>query len=51
MNQGRTVFAQVMEFLSHDEFRRCVNRYDGNQRTRRLSCWEQFLAIAFAQLT
>ena len=51
MNQGRTVFAQVMEFLSHDEFRRCVNRYDGNQRMRRLSCWEQFLAMAFAQLT
>jgi hypothetical protein len=51
MNQGRTVFAQVMEFFSHDEFRRCVNRYDGNQRMRRLSCWEQFLAMAFAQLT
>ena len=51
MNQGRTVFAQLMEFLSHDEFRRCVDRYDGNRRTRALSCWEQFLALAFAQLT
>ncbi|MGH6803490.1 MAG: IS4 family transposase [Methyloceanibacter sp.] len=51
MNQGRTVFAQIMEFLSHDEFRRCVGRYDGNRRIRTLSCWEQFLALAFAQLT
>jgi DDE family transposase/uncharacterized protein DUF4372 len=51
MNQGRTVFAQIMEFLSHDEFRRCVDRYDGNRRSRTLSCWEQFLALAFAQLT
>jgi hypothetical protein len=51
MNQGRTVFAQIMEFLSHDEFRRCVDRYDGNRRIRMLSCWEQFLALAFAQLT
>ncbi len=51
MNQGRTVFAQIMEFLSHDEFRRCVDRYDGNRRIRMLSCWEQFLAMAFAQLT
>ena len=51
MNQGRTVFAQIMEFLSHDEFRRCVDRYDGNRRMRTLSCWEQFLALAFAQLT
>ena len=51
MNQGRTVFAQIMEFLSHDEFRRCVERYDGNRRSRTLSCWEQFLALAFAQLT
>ena len=51
MNQGRTVFAQIMEFLSHDEFRRCVDRYDGNRRVRTLPCWEQFLALAFAQLT
>ena len=51
MNQGRTVFAQIMEFLSHDEFRRCVERYGGNRRVRTLTCWEQFLALAFAQLT
>ena len=40
-----------MEFISHDEFRRCVQRYDGNRGVRRLSCWNQFLAMAFAQLT
>ena len=51
MNQGQTVFAQIAEFLSHNEFNRCVARYDGNGRVRRLSCWEQFLAMAFAQLT
>jgi hypothetical protein len=51
VNQGQTVFAQIMEFISHDEFRRCVNRYDGNRSIRQLSCWNQFLAMAFAQLT
>src|SRR5438093_11569240 len=40
-----------MQFLSHDEFDRCVQRFDGNRYTKRFSCWEQFLAMAFAQLT
>lgn len=51
MNQGRTVFSQIMELISHNEFNRCVERYSGNRRVRRLSCWDQFLAMAFAQLT
>ncbi|PYT02822.1 MAG: IS4 family transposase [Acidobacteria bacterium] len=51
MHQGRTVFAQIMELISHNEFNRCLERYDGNQRVRRLTCWDQFLAMAFAQLT
>ena len=51
MNRGQTVFAQIIRFLSHDEFRRCVQRYGGNRRVRRLSCWDQFLAMVFAQLT
>src|ERR1700752_897398 len=51
MNQGRTVFAQIMDFVSHNEVYRCVERYGGNRKVRRLSCWEQFLAMAFAQLT
>jgi hypothetical protein len=40
-----------MKFLSHDEFDRCVQRYDGNRYTKRFSCWDQFLAMAFAQLS
>ena len=51
MNRGQTVFAQIMQFLSHDEFRRCVRRFDGNRNIRSFSCWDQFLAMAFAQLT
>jgi hypothetical protein len=51
VKQGRTVFAQVMELVSHKQFNRCVERYGGNRRVRRLSCWDQFLAMAFAQLT
>jgi len=40
-----------MQFLSHDEFDRCVQRFDGNRYIKRFSCWDQFLAMAFAQLT
>lgn len=51
MNRGQTVFAQIIEYVSHNEFHRCVERYDGDHRVRKLTCWEQFLAMAFAQLT
>lgn len=51
MNQGRTVFAQLISFLSHNEFNRCVRRYGGNKSVRSFSCWDQFLTMAFAQLT
>ena len=51
MNQGRTVFAQLMQFLSHNEFNRCVARYGGHKSVRSFSCWDQFLTMAFAQLT
>lgn len=51
MNEGRTVFAQIMDFVSHNEFNRCVERYGGDRKVRRLSCWGQYLAMAFAQLT
>jgi hypothetical protein len=51
MNRGQTVFAQIIQYLSHNEFHRCVQRYDGDHRVRKLTCWEQFLAMAFAQLT
>jgi len=51
LNQGRTVFAQLIKFLSHNEFKRCVARYGGNKSVRSFSCWDQFLTMAFAQLT
>lgn len=51
MNQGRTVFSQLLGFLPDREFRRCVARYRGDSRLRGFSCWDQYLAMAFAQLT
>jgi hypothetical protein len=51
MNEGRTVFAQLMEHAPHHQFRRCVERYKGNARVRRFRCWDQFLCMAFGQLT
>ena len=51
MNLGRTVFAQLISFLPDREFRRCVSRYDGDRRWRGFSGWDQFLCMAFAQLS
>src|SRR5579862_3133236 len=51
MNIGRTIFAQLMDLLPLTEFRRCVERYDGDRRERGFSCRDQFLCLAFAQLT
>ena len=51
MNQGSTVFAQVLDFLPKRQFRRCVARYQGNHRVRSFTCSDQFLCMAFAQLT
>jgi len=51
MYEGRMVFAQLMDFLPRYEFDKCVRHYRGNSGVRRLSCYEQFLAMAFAQLT
>lgn len=51
MHAGRIIFAQLMDFLPTHEFNRCVTRYGGNYRMRRFSCWDQFLCMAFAQLT
>jgi hypothetical protein len=51
MNHGHTIFQQLISFLPDREFRRCVARYQGNTGARRLSCWDQYLAMAFAQLT
>jgi len=51
MLPGRTVFAELMDHVSRFEFQKCVSRYDGNYKSSRFSCWDQFLCMAFAQLT
>ena len=51
MNTGKTLFAQIMEFIPWTSFARIVVRYGGDSRVRSLSCTEQFRAMAFAQLT
>jgi hypothetical protein len=51
MNVGRTVFSQLIEYLPGKEFQKCVARYDGDSRLRGFSCWDQLLAMCFAQLT
>jgi hypothetical protein len=51
MNAGKTVFAQLMDFLPMHEFCRCVNRYRGNHKVISFSCYDQFLCLAFAQIT
>ena len=51
MNQGKLVFAQVMQHLPLTTFRRCVDRYSGERKVQSFSCLDQFLCMAFAQLT
>jgi hypothetical protein len=51
MHVGGTVFAQLMDYLPSYEFQKCVARYRGDSHWRGFSCWDQFLTMAFAQLT
>ena len=51
MNSGKTIFAQLMDFVPAYEFRKCVDRYNGNHKVISFSCWNQYLCMAFAQLT
>jgi len=51
MNSGKTIFSQLLEFLPTYEFRQCVKRYQGHYKIKSCSCWDQFLCMAFAQLT
>ena len=51
MPVGKLVFAQIMEFLPRHEFNSCVRRYGGDKRARGFSCRDQFLCLAFGQLT
>jgi hypothetical protein len=51
VNSGRTVFSQLIEHLPEKEFQKCIARYHGDSNFRGFSCWDQLLAMAFAQLT
>ena len=51
MHTGQIIFSQVMDFMPMYEFRKCVRRYAGNYKVQSFSCWNQFLCMAFAQLT
>ena len=50
MNKNKYVFAQLIEFLNNDKFRRLVDKYDGNRYVKHLTCWNQLLALMFGQL-
>ena len=51
MNAGQTVFAQIMDYLPLNAFRKCVKRYCGRYKVQQFSCMDQFLCMAFAQLS
>jgi hypothetical protein len=51
MNLGRTVFSQLIDFLPTYQFQLCVERYQGNRYVKDFSCWDQFLGLAFTQLS
>jgi hypothetical protein len=51
MNQGKYVFAQLIEFLSHNDFIRCVSMYKGNYKVKTFTCWHQLLYMVFGQLS
>ena len=51
MNIGQTVFAQLIDHLPRYEFQKCVDRYHGEYQQKSFSCWDQLLAMAFAQFT
>lgn len=51
MNRGRTVFAQLVDYFPKRDFRRLVQKYNGDYGMRSFSCWDQFLCMVFAQLT
>ena len=51
MNKGKYVFAQVLSLVNRYEFQKCVDRYNGDHRTRGLNCWSQFAHMFYGQLT
>jgi hypothetical protein len=51
MNQGKYIFSQIMELVSHKQFQTLVKRHNGEYKVKDFSCWKQFLCMAFGQLT
>jgi hypothetical protein len=51
MSAGKLIFSQLTDWIHPEQFRRCVNRYDGNYKVYSFPCWDQFLAMVFAQIT
>ena len=51
MPAGKLIFSQLTDWVHPEQFRRCVNRYAGNYKVYNFPCWDQFLAMAFAQIT
>jgi hypothetical protein len=51
MNAGKLIFSQLTDWIHPEQFRRCANRYDGNYKVYNFPCWDQFLAMSFAQIT
>jgi hypothetical protein len=51
VNQGQTIFSQIMSYVPKYSFDSCVKKYRGNYKVQSFTCWEQFLAMTFAQLT
>ena len=51
MNKEKYVFAQLVSFLNEDKYRRIVDKYQGNRYVKHLTCWNQFLAMMFGQLS
>jgi hypothetical protein len=51
MPTGKLIFSQLTDSIHPEQFRRCVNRYAGNYKVHSFPCWDQFLAMSFAQIT
>jgi len=51
MNLGKTVFSQIIDYVPKYSFDKCVEKYKGNYKSTRFSCWDQYLTMSFAQLT
>ena len=51
MYAGKIIFAQITDLIHPEQFGRCVRRYNGEHKVKTFSCWNQFLCMAFGQLT